>query len=143
MLKDLYLNWVKLTKEDISDVSGQYLDYIISGQSLKEYLGIRTNTDVTPFGWFLNKNESIRALKELRLQAKSRLANNRVELYICAACGDIGCGAITAKVIDKGDKIIWLEFASQSDPDEIIEFFEVEYIEFERENYFKALSQVK
>jgi hypothetical protein len=71
------------------------------------------------------------------------LVDNRVELYICAACGDIGCGAVTAKVIDKGDRIVSSEFTSQSDPDEVSEVIEVEDLEFERNAYFKALSQVK
>lgn len=143
MLKDLHLNWVTLDKKENPDVSGKYLDYTISGQSLKNYLGMPNSSDVTPFGWFPNKEAQQRALKNLRLQSKSELVDNRVELYICAACGDIGCGAVTAKVIDKGDRIVWSEFASQSDPDEISEVIEVEDLEFERNAYFKALSQVK
>jgi hypothetical protein len=132
MLKDLHLNWVILDRRDNPDASGKYLDYTISGQSLKSYLGMPNSSDVTPFGWFLNKEEQQKALKELRLQTKSELVDSRVELYICAACGDIGCGAVTAKVIDKGDRIVWSEFASQSDPDEISEVIEVEDLEFER-----------
>jgi hypothetical protein len=143
MLKDLRLNWVAQDKKDISNVSGKYLEYLLSGQSLRDYLGISNNDSVTPFGWFLNKEAQREALKQLRFQSKSELIDNRVELYICSACGDVACGAVTAKILDKGDRIVWSKFATQSDPYEISEFFDVEDVEFERNNYFKALSQIR
>jgi isopentenyl phosphate kinase len=95
---------------------------------------------VTPFGFFPSEEEQKRALKEFRLQQKTQLVDNRIELYICESCGDISCGSITAKIIDSGDKIIWTHFASQSNPDEIGEEIQVEGIEFERQNYFKAFA---
>ena len=146
MIKDLNLNWLrpnKLNDFDTSKISGQYLDFNISGQSLKEYLGIENDSSVTPLGWFLNKSEQSKSLQEFRLQIKPHLPNNRVELYICNECGDIGCGSVTAKIIDMGDKIVWTEFARQSDPDEVGSYFEVLDLEFERNSYFKALAQVK
>lgn len=143
MQKELVLTWVNLPKNDIEGVSGQHLDFFVSGESLKNYLGIQSDSRVTPFGWFNNKQEQLRVLKEFRLQAKSSLVDNRIELYICAACGDIGCGSITTKVIDRGDKIVWAEFANQNHIDEIHSLIEIESIEFDRQNYFQALSQIK
>ena len=138
MIKTLQLSWTKHQSKDTSDQ--QYLDYIVSGQSLREYLGIDNKSSVTPFGFFPHKVELKRSFKEFRLQQKTYLPGDRIELYICECCGDIGCGAITAKIIDKGDKIIWTNFANQSRHDEIGQEIQVEQIEFERQMYFKAFS---
>jgi len=140
MFKDLRFSWTKHIDDKYSD--RQYLDFIISGQSLRDYLKIENRHIVTPFGFFPGNEIQINALKEFRLQKKTRLSDDRIELYICEACGDIGCGAITAKIIDQGDKIVWTQFASQSQLDEIGEIINIEKIEFDRQNYFKAFSTI-
>ena len=146
MKKDLTLRWINRDKGinvDTSTISGKYLDFNISGQSLKEYLGITKDSSVTPFGWFLNKNEQSKALKEFRLQTKPHLPDNRIEVYICDECGHIGCGSVTAQIHDKGDKIVWAKFARQHNSDEVSSLFDVEDLEFERTSYFAALAAIK
>ena len=139
MFKDLQLKW---TNHPENKYSGrQYLDFIIAGQSLRDYLGIENKTSVTPFGFFSNKKEEKRALGEFRFQQKTQLSDDRIELYVCENCGDLACGAITAKIIERGDRIVWTEFANQSDQEEISEPFDIEEIEFTRENYFNAFSK--
>jgi hypothetical protein len=114
-----------------------------SGKPLKNYLGFPTSKSVTPIGFFEDKELEKIALNEFRLKQKTRLLDGRVELYICNDCGNIGCGSITAKIIDRGDKIIWTEFGEQSSEDEIDEFINVEEIVFERKNYFNAFARIK
>jgi len=146
MTKYFALNWVTLYKPGdlaASTNSGKYLDFNISGESLKEYLGISTDNSVTPFGWFLNKSEQSKALKEFRLQTKPHLADNRIEIYICNECGDIGCGSVTVQIHDRGEKIVWAKFAKQHNPDEISSLFDVEDLELERTSYFAALAVIK
>lgn len=140
MTKDLQLIWTRHPSKEYSD--RQYLDYLISGQTLRDYLGIKSKTNVTHFGFFPNKEVQKRILKEFRLQQKTQLVGDRIELYICECCGDITCGALTAKIIEKGDKIIWTNFANQNDPDEIGEELQEKHIEFGRENYFKAFLNI-
>ena len=140
MTRDLQLIWTNHSSKKYSD--RQYLDYMISGQPLREYLGIKSKSSVTPFGFFPSNEEQKRILKEFRLQQTTQLVGDRIELYICECCGDIGCGGITVKIMDKGDKIIWTHFATQSNPDEIGEEILVDQIEFERQSYFKAFSNI-
>lgn len=140
MLKDLQLCWIK--HESKENPNRQYLDYVVSGQPLREYLNIKNKSSVTPFGFFPSKEYQQIALKEFRLQQKPRLTGNRIELYVCECCGDIGCGAITARIIDNGDKIVWTNFACQSDPYEIGEEITADLIEFDRQKYFKALANL-
>jgi len=136
MLKELSLVWTIHPKEVYS--GRKYLDFIVSGQTLREYLGLKDKSSVTPFGFFPSKDEQSRALREFKLQDKTQLKDNRIELYVCEECGDIGCGSITAEIKDLGDKIIWKNFAYQNNSEEIGPILEVEQIEFERQNYFKS-----
>ena len=118
-------------------------DYLISGQSLANYLGISKSHAVTPLGWFPDNSVQSEALRQLRLQQKSALVDHRVELYVCSHCGDIGCGSVTVKIEDKGDRIVWRDFADQSDPEDVGNLYKAEAIEFDRNDYFKALASVK
>lgn len=138
MKKKLILSWTESSSKENSN--GKFLDFIVSGQKLSDYLGIKNSKSVTPFGFFDNKKEQQRTLKEFRFQQATRLPGGRVELYICECCGDIGCGAITAKILDRGDKIIWTDFANQTSEDEIGERINIEQLEFERIDYFKAFA---
>lgn len=121
-----------------------YWDYVISGQPLWQYLKMLQPYGVTPFGFFPNQQEQMRALKEFRVQQKTYLADSRIMLYICTCCGDIGCGAVTAKIIDKGSQIIWTKFASQDarEAEGIYIIPTVPDLIFDRAGYFKALSVV-
>ena len=140
MLKELSLIWTSHPNKIYS--GRKYLDFIISGQSLREYLESKNKSNVTPFGFFPSVEEQKRALREFKFQEKTQLKDNRVELYLCEDCGDIGCGSVTAEIKDLGDKIIWRKFAFQSNPDEISQLLDVEQIEFERQNYFQAFTMV-
>jgi len=140
MLKELSLIWT--THPNKIYLGRQYLDFIISGQPLREYLEEKNNSNVTPFGFFSNVEEQKRALRELKFQQKTQLKENRVELYICEDCGDIGCGSITTEIKDLRDKIIWKNFAFQNNLDEIGQLINVDQLEFDRQNYFKTFSMV-
>ena len=141
MLKELQLYWTIHPDKKYSD--RKYLDFIISGKSLRDYLGIKNKSSVTPFGFFPNQEQQNKALKEFRLQQKTQLPGNRVELYICENCGDIGCGSITTQITYINNRIIWTKFAYQNNADEIGEIINVEPIEFDTQNYFKAFSAVR
>lgn len=141
MIKDLQLSWTK--HPDKSYEGRGYFDFIISGQRLREYLQIQNRYSVTAIGFFENIEQQIIALKQFRLQQKTLLPGDRIELYICESCGDIACGSITARIIDNGERIIWTAFAHQSDPDEHGEVLNVADLEFDRQQYFKAFSSIK
>jgi hypothetical protein len=147
MVKNLAFKWVTVDNpEKTNDNFHQgYFDILISGQALRSYLEIKNNSPVTPFGFFLSREEFNRALNEYLLKQKTQLPNDRIELYICEKCGDILCGSVTAKIIDRGDKIVWELFAHQSDYDEIDEsnILNAAPIEFDKTQYLAAFNQVK
>ena len=120
-----------------------YLDFIISGQSLLKILGIESYDVITPFGWGVDKEYEKQLLKEITLRNKSSLETGRIMLYICPECGDIDCGAITANIKDLGDKIVWKDFGYETGYSGVTEeYSNIEPIEFERQDYFKAFSKL-
>ncbi len=40
----------------------------------------------------------------------SELANGRVPIWVCPACGDLSCGAVTAVVEQMPDEVVWRDF---------------------------------
>ena len=55
-----------------------------------------------------------RVARELRGAAPSDLASGRVPLYVCAECGDLGCGAVTVRVTELDDCFVWSELSIES-----------------------------
>jgi hypothetical protein len=120
-----------------------YLDFVISGQSLLRILGIESYDVITPFGWGVDKEYERKLLKEITLREKPSLETGRIMLYICPECGDIDCGAITASIKDHGDRIVWKDFGYETGYGGVIEVYsKIEPIEFGRQEYFKAFSKL-
>jgi hypothetical protein len=86
----------------------RYLDFVVDGKSLYDRLGV--GDQVTPLGcWpFETEREHIQQLLS---------ASGRVPLYVCAECGDLGCGAITALVERTPDGFVWRDFAFENNYD--------------------------
>ena len=119
-----------------------YYDFIISGQSLKKILDLEKADFISPFGWGTNKEYDKHILNVFRLKEKSELSSGRIMLYVCPECGDIDCGAVTAKINDYGDRIIWSEFAFETENNGITETFDqIQAIEFDRASYFSAFQE--
>ncbi len=122
----------------------EYFDFIVSGNSLKTILNIETADFITLFCWdIINREYKNHILNVFRLKEKSPLESGRVMIYVCAECGDIGCGAITASLKDFGDRIIWSDFGYETDYGGITETYDqVKPIEFNRASYFAAFSKI-
>jgi hypothetical protein len=121
--------------------SRKFLDFLINGKSLLGLLSPGSGL-ISPFGWAENKAYEKELLQQFRLQKPSDLESGRIMLYVCAACGDISCGAITFSIKDLGDRIQWSDFGSESD-DEVIELINFPDLTFDRQQYFKAFQAVR
>jgi len=120
-----------------------YFDFIVSGQSLRDILNVSKSDLISPFGWFENKAEEKLAKQELTLRQKTSLDTGRIMLYVCPECGDIACGAITAIIVDLGDRIVWKDFGYETGNGGISELYShIQPIEFSRQEYFNAFSQL-
>jgi hypothetical protein len=85
------------------------LDFVVDGESLYEQL--RVGDQVTALGcWPTNaEREYIRLLLS---------PSGRVPLYVCAECGDLGCGAITALIERTSDGFVSRDFAFENNYDD-------------------------
>ena len=94
--------------------SQRFLDFTINGGSLASILGSEERYLVGCLGWCRPEADA-RFRDELLGLSAPDLPNNRVMLYVCPQCADIGCGAITAVVERAGDDLIWSNFAHHND----------------------------
>jgi hypothetical protein len=122
----------------------QYLDFIISGRSLREILGILNFDLITPLVWSSNREYEKELLHIFTLRKKPELETGRIMLYVCPECGDIDCGAITATIADLGDRIVWRSFGYETGYGGITEeYANIEPIQIDRQSYFEAFSTLK
>jgi hypothetical protein len=89
-----------------------FLDFMIDGHSLFETLG--NPNLVSCLAWFPVIEAVVKDADRLVLRAPADLPNNRRSLYICAACGDVGCGAMTVLITEHDDEIIWHDFGYEN-----------------------------
>lgn len=121
-----------------------YLDFFISGKSLRTILNIENADFITLFVWggVISNDYYRHILNVFRLKEKSKLHTGRAMMYVCPECGDIDCAAITAIIKDYGSKIIWSDFGYETGYGGVTETYEIEPIEFDRANYFSAFSKL-
>ena len=93
--------------------SGIGMDYHISGRSL--YLDLQKLDGNAGSPW-LPDNTEIRDM--LLLKTPSDMPSGRVPLYVCSLCGDLGCGAVTVRISQQGNSIIWSEFGFEYNYDD-------------------------
>ena len=84
-------------------------------------------------------------MAELLQRRKPSLSTGRYQLYICPECGDIGCGAVTARVEREGEFIVWRDFGFENDYEEpqLSESTNVAPLYFEATAYWQTLSSFK
>jgi len=133
-----------LTKHpQVSSEDRTYIDFIINGFSMTELLG-GVGDNIGKYGWKSNVNFEISEFNDFKLANKSRLDNGLFSAYVCAECGDEGCGAVLFRIEKKDDIVKWSDFVwSDGYPDDEDEEIKIEPIIFNRQEYESALSELK
>lgn len=118
----------------------RYLDFVVDGYSLGDRLD--AGDVIACLGWGVPAYDDDQ-VQTLLLKQPSPVETGRVMIYVCAECGDIGCGAITARVEKLGDCFIWKDFAFEDDVDSL--YFEpykhIGPFWFNKVEYWKVLTQ--
>lgn len=104
----------EIERNQIRKHERKYVDFVVSGQPLSEILHTKQSDMISMFGWGINTDYEKRVIKEFLKQEPSELETGRTVIYGCSECGDIGCGAITAEIVDQGDMIIWKDFGYEN-----------------------------
>src|SRR4051812_18620527 len=90
--------------DGLTQADRHYIDFIVSGQSLKELIGRPKLDLIGTLGWIVDKKLDSQQIDEYVSKIAPELETGRSCFYVCAECGDIGCGAVTAKIISSDGK---------------------------------------
>ncbi len=135
----------ELSGGGLSKTERNYVDFIISGQSLGQLIGIFTSDQIGIFGWIPDKWYENDRIDEFLGLIPPELTTGRTKFYVCPECGDIGCGAITAKIEVTEKQIIWSGFGYEtnySEPD-LSGYHEIGPFAFEKVSYGKTFYNLR
>jgi hypothetical protein len=62
-----------------------------------------------------------KAIKRLLKLEPADFPSDRVAIYVCPECGDLGCGAISVEIIFSKDYVTWKSFGYQNNYEDAIE----------------------
>jgi hypothetical protein len=87
--------------------------------------------------------EHQRSIEHLLLKRPPDAPSGRVLLLICPECGDLGCGAFTARLGKDEQSFIWSDFAFENNYDEapVETFTDIGPFHFEKRAYFTEFDQ--
>jgi hypothetical protein len=92
-----------------SKTQRDYYDFVVDGFPLS-----RLVQDQTSCLWLPPNKWTVEAARRLLLEIPSDFPNNRRALYICAECGDLGCGAVSVVIENDETTFTWRDFAYQN-----------------------------
>ena len=71
-----------------------------------------------------------------------KLPAERILLYVCADCGDVGCGALSAQISFTENSVVWSEFAYVNASETIEKYPNIGPFEFEKASYMNAFDEL-
>jgi len=128
-------------KDGSTKADRKYIDFIVSGQSLGELFGIAESDLIGTFGWIDNKEYERRQIDEFLGKEKPESETGRTSYYVCPECGDIECGAITAKIEVTDTSVIWKDFGYENNSAEpnLEDYKQIGPFTFDKTEYFNTL----
>lgn len=93
---------------------GAFFDFVVDGVSLYEVAA--QSRDLVSVIWSepLVPTEQAKAIERLLARGPRDGSDGRVSLYICPECGDLACGAITVRIDERSDEIVWRDFGFEN-----------------------------
>jgi hypothetical protein len=120
----------------------EYFDFVISGQSLGQILNVKDSDLIGAFGWGRNwESENLR-INEFMGLGKPELDSGRTCFYVCSQCGDVGCGAFTAKIEVIDNHVIWKNFGYENSLD-LDDFPNIGSFIFDKNEYFEVFEKIR
>jgi hypothetical protein len=145
-LKLVYSNRKGETFEDGTTKSArEYFDFIVSGKSLRDLIEHPELDLIGTFGWSNNKTYEKKQIDEFLGHIKPELKSGRCCFYVCPECGDISCGAITAKIEVNENDVVWKDFGYENGDEEagLIIYNHVGPFKFDKHEYITLFEELK
>ena len=108
----MHISEIRTVKKSYTfDYPGQVdcADIEVDGISLRELLESLGFDLISCLGWGAEDYQKD-AISRLMLKNSGDLKGNRHSLYVCPACGDMGCGGVSLEVVCTDDIVIWRDF---------------------------------
>ena len=96
-----------------------YLDFVVNGVSLLEVASVTNDASlITPLNraWIDAVPGEIDYL--LGTTPNPELASDRIMVLVCSVCGDLGCGAVTARMVIDAERVVWTDWRWETNYDE-------------------------
>jgi hypothetical protein len=121
-----------------------YIDFVVSGKPLSDILKTKKDDLISMFGWGANADYENHLIRVFLKQEPPELETGRTIIYGCPECGNIGCGAVTAEIIENGDKIIWKKFGYENNYGGLYfeEYSDVGEFEFDKQEYIREFERI-
>lgn len=71
-----------------------------------------------------------------------KLPTERILLYVCADCGDLGCGALSAQISFTENSVVWSDFAYENASEILENYPKIGPFEFEKAAYMNAFDEL-
>lgn len=71
-----------------------------------------------------------------------KLATEKILLYVCADCGDLGCGALTAQISFSENSVVWSDFAYENASETFEKYPNIGPFEFDKASYMNAFEEL-
>jgi hypothetical protein len=142
------LKFIKRTLKEDKNRNAElrdFFDLIVDGKSLFDQFVDAESDLASSFGFYTNTNLNIQIVDEFLKTQKSVLESERIMLFVCRECGDIGCGAITVEIEKKESSYVWKNFAWDNGYEEILknDFIDFQVLEFNKAEYESELNTLK
>lgn len=95
-----------------------FLDFVVDGHSLWHALGKQHDTVSILCAEFVPE-ETSKSVRHLLLKEQADSSRGRCSIFVCAECGDLGCGAITALVERNAESVTWKVFGYENTYEQI------------------------
>jgi hypothetical protein len=124
-------------------------DIVVDGRRLAEHFVGRRGAhpgNVVPIGWrAADLSVERQTLQQLLGLAPSGLSSGRVAVLVCEECGDIGCGALAARIDRRASVVTWTDWAYENGYEPASDLSwptDPESFEFDLKAYEQAFSNV-
>jgi hypothetical protein len=100
----------------------RFLDYAIDGDALYPQMLRRGFDTITPLWLDGPTSHAIESIERLLGARPGDAPYGRVSVYVCAECGDLGCGAVTVRLIVSVKSVEWREWGRQNNYEDDVSY---------------------